>query len=288
MMKRSLGLCVWLVTVACLAGCIEKGTKKSGEHSETQPTSSAGAKAPLKAVADPTARVGVIEGTVTVEGDPPLVIDAAAQKIPADCEVARVMYPPLFREGPGRTLADVFVGATGYNGVSQAKTTPVSIEAKGCAFPSRTYGLQSGQHLEIKSGDQRSYVPSLFGAKTGATLVAVPQGEAISVYHRGPGNYVLVNEMQIFAQAAILVVDYPTFDVTGMDGKFRITGVPEGACDVSAYLPSAKLSVSQRIEVRASATTSVNLKIAFNADAFKSSRVAPKSAAGVASTTPAQ
>jgi hypothetical protein len=230
--------------------------------------------------------VGTIDGTVFIEGDPPLVIDAQTQKIPADCDAARTMYPPLFREGPGRTLADVFVGITGYQGQAEPKTAPVKIEAKGCAFPSRTFGLTKEQHFEIKSGDERSYVPSLFGAKSKAMLVAVPHGSAVPVFHRGPGQYVLVNDMQIFAQATALVVDYSTFDVTGMDGKFHIVGVPAGDSELSAYLPAAKLSTSQKVKVSRNQTTTVTLKLRFDAAAFQAARQQQSRPATISSVPP--
>jgi hypothetical protein len=216
--------------------------------------------------------VGIVEGTVVIEGDPAPVIDADAQKIPADCDQARVVYPPLFREGPGRTLADVFIAVTGYKGVAKEKTEPLPVEIKGCAFDSRTYALQIGQHFLVKSGDLRPYLPDLFGAKAKSTLVAMPNGSAVPVFHRGSGQYVLVDDMRIFAQATVLVVDYPTFDVTGLDGKFRIEGVPEGTAKVSALLPAAKLDSTQQIDVQAGKVTTVQLKVRFDAAQFKTMR----------------
>ncbi|MGC4066603.1 MAG: hypothetical protein QM784_18605 [Polyangiaceae bacterium] len=249
----SIGFCA-LVFV----GCLEKA-KPSEKTADGKPT-------PVSSA------VGIVEGTVVIEGDPALVIDAEAQKIPADCDQARVDYPPLFREGPGRTLADAFVAVTGYKGVAKEKKEPLPVEIKGCAFDSRTYALQLAQHLLVKSGDHRPDLPDLFGAKAKSTLIAMPNSNAVPVFHRGSGQYVLVDDMRIFAQATVLVVDYPTFDVTRLDGKFRIEGVPEGSAKLSAYLPAAKLEDSKQIEVRAGKVTTIKLKLHFDATQFKSAR----------------
>lgn len=270
--------------IALSAGFV--GCKPKAAGTESSPASSASASAKY---IPPSQGVGTVEGTVFIEGDPALVIDADAQKIPLDCDIARTLYPPLFREGPGRTLADAFVGVTGYKGQAAPKSEPLQIEAKGCAFPSRTYALTTDQHLRVKSGDGRTYVPGLYGAKNKATLVAVPNGNAVPVFHRGPGQYVLVNEMQIFAQATTLVVDYSTFAVTGIDGKFRILGVPAGDSEVSVYLPAAKLNATQKIRVSRGRTTPVTFRLKFDASAFKAARAPknPTAASGAASATTA-
>lgn len=269
MMTRRLLSWAVLVPFVALPGCFQKSDEASGKSS-------------TKSGASLSQSTGTLEGTVTISGDPPLMMDADSQKIPRDCDVARTLYPPLFREGPGRTLADVFVGVTGYKGKAAEKTEPLAIDAKGCAFPSRTFGLTTRQHLTVRSADHRAYIPNLFGAKGKSTLVAVPNGSPIPVFHKGPGQYALVNDMQIFMQAAVLVVDYSTFDVTKLDGKFKIEGIPVGPVDLSAFLPAAQLTATRKVEVRAGESTHVDLKLTFDAAAFKAARQ-PKNLSSVQS-----
>lgn len=272
-----IGLLVFIAST--LIGCRERE-----KFSKTSASSNGSTR---EAYLPPPQGTGTIAGTVYIEGDPALIIDADTQKIPVDCDIARDMYPPLFREGAGRTLADVFVGVTGYNGKAPPKSGPVSIEAKGCAFPTRTIALSKEQSLRVKSGDGRTYVPELFGAKNKASLVAVPGGDSIPVFHRGPGQYVLVNSMQIFAQATVLVVDYSTFDVTGINGKFRIEGIPVGDAEVSAFLPAAKLNSSQKVKISRGRTTHVDFRLKFDASAFNALRKSsPRSEPSSSAVTP--
>lgn len=256
-----------LVAVSCLLGCLESSDKKKRV---------AGTNAPLS---HPSADTGIVEGVVIMEGDPASTQEGLAARIPNDCPDAMKNYGLVFREGPGRTAADVFVGVTGYQGRAGEKTDVIPVTARGCAWDRRTYGLFAKQHLMVKSADERPYVPALFGSKTAASLVAVPHGDAVPVFTKGPGMYVLVDEMRNFTQATVLVVDYSTFDVTGLDGKFHIEGVPIGVSKVSAYLPTANLTVEQKITVTKNTTTRVELKLRFDATAYAAAATASAASA---------
>jgi hypothetical protein len=52
---------------------------------------------------------GTISGVITISGDPAPDMPEVVASIPTDCESAKDTYGKLFREGPGRTLADVVV-----------------------------------------------------------------------------------------------------------------------------------------------------------------------------------
>jgi hypothetical protein len=244
----------------CLIGCLESANKKKNAAASTDSSGNAAVVA--------KGDTGAVEGTVTMEGDPASVQPDLAARIPSDCAEATQTYSLVFREGVGRRVADVFVGVTGYQGTPGERRAVVAVNARGCTWDRRTYGMTPQQKLAVKSLDQRPYVPVLFGAKAGASLVAVPGGDAVSVYPKGPGMYVLVDEMRNFIQATVLVVKYPTFDVTGLDGKFRIDGVPVGTASVSAFLPTVNLNATQQITVSKNTTTTVNLKLRFDAAAF--------------------
>jgi hypothetical protein len=266
-----------LLGVLSGVGCLDNAGRKKGE-----PVAVGSGTAAATAKAD----TGIVEGIVVMEGDPASVEPGLASRVPNDCAEALKTYNLVFREGAERRVGDVLVGITGYQGVASPKSDPVSVVGRGCAWDRRTYAMTPAQHLAVKSGDKRPYVPALVGARSGVSLIAVPSGEAVPVYSRGPGQYLLVDEMRNYAQASVFVLSFPTFDVTGLDGKFRIEGVPVGNAKVSAMLPLVELSTEQPITVQKNSLTRVTLKLRFDAAAY-AQRVAASKPAGAPAVPPA-
>ena len=215
---------------------------------------------------------GTVSGIITVSGDPAPDMPELTSKIPADCAAAKDTYGKLFREGPGRSLADVVVGVTGYSGYL-AEDAPAQVaDATGCAWSSRTYVMTFGQSLDVRSRDSRPYVPDLMGAHLKAQLVAMPRGDAIHLYPEQPGRYQLVDSMRIFMLADVLVVKFPTHAVTGLDGRFVIPHVPVGKVSVSALLPATLAQNMKDVEVHAGELVEVNLTLPFDRKAWDAQR----------------
>jgi hypothetical protein len=207
---------------------------------------------------------GSVEGVVTMEGDEPPTLDAQASKIPSSCTQAQAMFSRLFREGAGRTVADVFVAVTGYKGNVVEPAPAQKVEARGCAWDRRTIGVYGTQRLDVRSVDDLAYVPELIGATTKSMLVAVPHGEEIPVFTRGVGHYILVDGMRNFNKADVLVVRYPTFQITGLDGRFHIANLPVGKATVTAFLPMANLKAETSIEIMKDAAQRTALTLRFD------------------------
>ncbi len=262
-----------VVSLACLLGAATGCDQNTSASSKT--ASSAANKAEKKqpkaaGSAKPDARLaakdfGTIEGIVVATGDAPPAQAAAKKGFPSECKYASDMYGELFREGMMRHLADVFVAVTGYQGTPPKRTEPVVLEARGCALPSRTIALQKGQDLSVVAKDGLSYVPELLGSKAPAQLIATPGGQPVPLYPSEAGRYVLVDAMRTFARAEVLVVKYPTFDVTGLNGKFRISNVPAGKVKLNALLPATGVSVQRDLVVKPGQVTRVELELPFDA-----------------------
>lgn len=231
------------------------------------------------AYAGPT---GAVRGVVTATGDRAPVATAHLQKITGNCPEAREMYGHVFREGMMRSLADVLVAVTGYDGYVPEKEAKQIVAARGCAFSTRTIGLTFGQSIDIVSKDREAYVPNLLGARMKAQLLALPGGVGSTVYPPEPGHYVLTDDMKLFMMADVFVVKYSTHDVTGVDGRFEITGIPVGKARISALLPSTQAVVEKDIEVKAGATLELALELPFDAKAFEARRAAAEAAASAA------
>jgi hypothetical protein len=233
------------------------------------------------AYAGPT---GAVRGVVSATGDTAPVATAHLQQIRGNCAEAREMYGRVFREGMLRSLADVLVAVTGYDGYVPEKEAKESVAARGCAFSTRTIGLTFGQTIDIVSKDREAYVPNLLGARMKAQLLALPGGVGSTVYPPEPGHYVLTDDMKLFMMADVFVVKYSTHDVTGLDGTFEISGIPVGKARISALLPSTQAVVEKDIEIKAGETLELALALPFDAKAFEARRAA---AAASASAAPA-
>jgi hypothetical protein len=59
---------------------------------------------------------------------------------------------------------------------------------------------------------------------------------------------------------------FPTFDVTGLDGRYEIARVPPGEVTVMATLPQIGKDVKQKVKVEGGKTYDVNLELVFDAD----------------------
>ncbi|HEX2877456.1 MAG TPA: hypothetical protein VHP33_39685 [Polyangiaceae bacterium] len=231
---------------------------------------------------------GSVRGIVTAVGDPPAVATAHLAQIKGKCPEAREVYGHVFREGMLRSLADVLVAVTGYSGYVPATEPKQTVSARGCAFSTRTIALTFGQTLDIVSKDAEGYVPNLLGARMQAQLLALPGGAPSTVYPPQPGHYVLTDDIKVFMLADVFVLKYSTHDVTNLDGRFEIKGIPVGKARISALLPSTQVVVEKDIEIKAGETLELPLELRFDAKAQAAAAAAAASAtaAPAASASP--
>jgi hypothetical protein len=220
-----------------------------------------------------TGPVGSVRGIVQVSGDePPLVPEMAAAlgKLPPDaCPRARELHRKLYRQGVNRSLADVLVTVTEYQGFLPARGDSVRVEAKGCAFDARILAMTYGQRLDVFNLDGQAYMPRLVGTPTYALRVAMPGGPPVPVFAPKAGQYMLVDETREYMRSDLFVLGFPTFDVTGLDGQFEITGIPVGKVRVSAYAPALGKAVEQTVEVRPDTVSELTFDIAFSEGEYR-------------------
>ena len=217
---------------------------------------------------------GAVEGVVRVTGDAPAKRNVT---IPFDCGEAYATYGKVFREGNDRTLADAMVAVTGYEGYIPAQGDAYPISIHGCAYDRRTIVLTYGQRIEVTNRDPRqSYLPKLDGSKVPAQMVAMPKGDPVKLYPMEIGHYALKEDMKGagWMYADVFVLQYSTHAVTGLDGRYRISGIPAGKVKVSVFLPSidkemhpetgAEASTVEReVEIKDGETTQLDIEFPY-------------------------
>jgi hypothetical protein len=217
--------------------------------------------------------VGSVRGVVEVSGDEaplvPEMVEKLAQLPPGDCPRARELHRKLYREGVGRTLADVLVTVTEYAGFLPARGDAVRVEAKGCAFDGRILAMTFGQHLDVFNLDAQPYLPRLVGTPSYALRVAMPGGPPVPVFAPKPGQYILVDQTREYMRSDLFVLGYPTYDVTAIDGQFEIVGVPTGKVKVTAYAPALGKVLEQSVDVEAGVAKQVTFEIPFSESEYR-------------------
>jgi hypothetical protein len=225
--------------------------------------------------AGPTAS---LRGVVRITGDPAPAQDAALPQVPPSCSEANDFYGKLFREGPGRTLADVLVAVTDYGEKYVPAPGPNHrVMVRDCAWQSRTIALTFGQDITVVNEGKKPHVPELVGAHSPARLVSIPGGDPVKLYPMKPGRYNLLDMMNIFMQADVFVVKYATHAVTGLDGRYTISGLPAGEVTVNAFSPQAELVEHRKVRLSAGQTAEADFTLRFDQNRYANTHPAPSS-----------
>lgn len=210
---------------------------------------------------------GTLRGVIKIKGDPP---PRDKNAFPVGCGEAAAMYGTLFRMGQDQTLADALVAVTGYEGFVPAKEEAVKVNIRGCAISQRTIVATFGQRIEVYNIDNtESYMPYLDGAPFRVVMVAIPHGDPIKMYAQEPGHYMIRDQMgKDFMLADVYVLKYATHAITGLDGRYEISGIPVGKARVSAFLHAADITSEQEIEIKAGDNTA-DLTLEFDLKKFE-------------------
>jgi hypothetical protein len=250
---------------------VDSGPPASGIPVPASKVESAVNPGHLPPYAGPT---GVIEGLVTISGDP---APKEVLDIPFACGEAYATYGKAYREGTGRALADALIAVTRYEGYVPAAGDVVPIKIRGCAYERRTLDVTFGQHIEVTNADPKeSYLPTLLGAMMPAQMAAMPGGDPVKLYPTQVGHYALSDDAHHkWMYADVFVVPFSTHAVTGLDGRYRIAGIPAGKpVRISMYAPTIDMqlhpdhgiaSVTQErdVEVKPGETVQVDFTLAY-------------------------
>jgi hypothetical protein len=231
--------------------------------------------------------IGAVRGRVTISGDAPPLVPEMVAKLPAEgCPRAHELHRKLYRQGAERTLADVLVTVTEYQGYIRPATDVVRVEMKGCAFDGRVLAMTFGQRFDVFNLDAQPYMPRLAGTPSYALRVAMPGGRPVPILAPRAGEYMLVEETRDYMRADVYVLNYPTFDVTGLDGEFQISGIPVGDVKVTVYAPALGKIVERRLKLESGDNPLAPFEIVFSASEFEQAMRSRSAAPAPAAQTP--
>lgn len=275
-----------LAAVSSLGGCVDSCGKPNVTVADGSGIAAPGATtqadaSPLNATPIPTASVaklvnpqklpayvgptGSVEGTIFVTGDPAPAVTNEYRK---GCDAATDVYGKGFREGPGdpsgpRWLADAVVAITGYaNYFVPEKDEAEEVTIEGCAYAKRTVTMTYGQRLEIKNLSKDFWTPTLAPGLMNVMMMASPGGDPVKLYPRNPGRFLVGDHDRKYANIDLFVMLHPLHTSSGLNGTYRIDGIPVGKVKVNTTHPTIESSeASKEIEIQTGVIAKVDLTL---------------------------
>jgi plastocyanin len=231
MMRRVL-FGIVLTIVAC--GKKDEGGSAAAKEEEGA-APSAGAGAATAALGN-----GSITGTVKFTGTPPAnpTIDMSEEEA---CQKKYSSPPtePVVVVADGK-LANVFLFVKSGLPAGQKfpmPAQPAVIDQQGCLYHPRTFGVMTGQKIEIKNSDPVLHNIKAVPEKNRGFNISQPR-EGMTTTRTFSTEEVMVPiqcNVHGWMHAHIGVLDHPFFATSGPDGTFTIKGLPPGTYEVEAW-----------------------------------------------------
>ncbi len=188
------------------------------------------------------ASTGSNKGTVLFEGEPPerATLDRKSDPFCAKQPATANADDVVVTKGK---LAGVLVRIkNGDAGTFTAPATPAVIDQVGCMYAPHVIGIQAGQKIAVRNSDGTTH--NVHGTLKGKDLLnkmqAAKAGDVpIDAAAASPGDVIeLACGVHPWMHAYAVVQDHPFFAVTGADGVFAISGVPQGTYTLEAWHPT--------------------------------------------------
>ena len=211
-----------------------------------------------------------ITGAITFDGKAPVLKPLAMD---ADPVCAKKHSGPVPSEmlvlGNANAMANVMIWVS--KGLPAGKTwpapdTPVVIDQNGCQYKPHVMGIMVGQTYKILNSDGILHnihtlpvVNRSFNKGMPATLK-----EATTKFDKPEMVFPIKCDVHPWMNASLAVFAHPFFAVTGLDGKFTISGLDPGTYEITAWADRLGTQTAS-VTVGASGTKTQNFKFALPA-----------------------
>lgn len=211
-----------------------------------------------------TASAGDVTGKITLKGTP-----APEKEIPIEPNCGKLrgdkkMMTRFFVVDAGGGLADCVVYLEGAKG-GAAATAPVVIDQKGCEYLPYINAAQVGQPIRVLNSDAGTMhnvhpTPVVDGNKE-VNRAMLPGGAPLEFTFAKPEKFLRYKcDVHPWMFSYVSVLETPFHAVSGKDGSFKITGVPDGKYKLVVEHRKAGKS-EKEIEVKGGASADLTLNV---------------------------
>jgi hypothetical protein len=209
-----------------------------------------------------------VSGTVRLKGTPPPELTIVeAEGICGKFMTKKPLTTRHYVVGADQGLANVFV----YVKAGAPKSPPAGqapvLDQANCEYAPYVMGIQAGQNLKIKNSDPTMHNVHATPKVNPEFNFAQPLKDMVSEKSFAKPEVMVRMKCDVhpWMLAYIGVVEHPYFAVTDKDGKFKISGLPDGKYTLEAFHVKAHMlkgqGVAKEIDVKGNTTADFEVEI---------------------------